>query len=105
MVETIIGVATGLVGLCLGAVLGALLALRYTKQEILVARQNAERERQRADNALDQLARQIRGEPISVAGVEARESAFERTLNQDEELREMFLEETEGGTEETPNAQ
>ena len=105
MVERIvIGVAAWLMGFSVGALAGYLLAWRYMEQEVLVARRGAERERTRADNALDQLALQIRGEPISVAGVAARESTLERSLKQDDELREMFLDETDEGGPEPPHA-
>jgi len=91
------GVALGawLVGLCLGALAGAYYTHLHCKAEVATARADVERERTRADVAVDSLARQIRGEPISMAARVADAEAFEAEMRSREDLHEMFQEETD----------
>lgn len=94
--------ATALVGMVLGA-LAALWAGRgwmyqqigQARADAALHRADARRERQRADNAVDQLAAAQRGEPISVAAVERRTEAFEEAIRARDDCREMFMDETE----------
>lgn len=91
------GIALGalLVGLSLGAVASAYFTYQCLKAEIAAAKADATRERERADNAVDSLARQIRGEPISLAAREIDARAFEAELRNREDLHEMFQDETD----------
>ena len=91
------GVALGalLVGLCVGGVVAAYFTYRAHLQELIVARAAADRERDRADNALDALAKQMRGEPISVAARIEDARTFEHELRSREDLQEMFKDETD----------
>jgi len=84
-----------IVGLCVGALVGAYYTHRYYKEEMAQARADAKRERDRADNAIDSLSRQMRGEPISLAAVERDAEAFEASLRARDDLKEMYAEETE----------
>lgn len=91
------GIAFGaaMTALCIGAVVGAYFTYRHMLHQVAVARSQADQERQRADNAVDSLARQIRGEPISLAAREVDARTFEETLRAREDLQEMFQDETE----------
>jgi hypothetical protein len=86
-----IAVAAGV----LGVLLGTAGALWIVWREVGIARQQAADERTRADNAIDALAKQLRGEPISIAGAKRYAEQFEESLRTREELGEMFVEDTE----------
>lgn len=91
---------------CGGAALGACLIgwlLFHTERQMrtemdrvrAIARADVERERQRADNAVDGLSKALRGEPISLAAVEETAQRLEADLRAREDLQEMWADETE----------
>lgn len=85
----ILNVAVALACFSFGAAAGAFLIWKWAVIEI-------QRERMRADNAMDALARSVRGEPISVSAMVRDEKVAQRF---EEELRQFGVGELLGGDE------
>ena len=81
-------------GVCAGVLLGLYLVSRHYDRLMEKASATVERERERADNAIDALSHQMRGEPISVAAVARERAAVERSYEEQAGLDEMFAQET-----------
>ena len=93
-VVIVVGLAAFMAGVSGGVLLGFYWAGRHYDRLLGKEVAGAERERERADNAIDALSHQMRGEPISVAAVARERAAVERSYEEQAGLDEMFAQET-----------